>query len=58
MTQHLASAYMSVLNCALVAHSVSLWYRTAICITEDKFSLGFYWRQMVGYYVEDTVSHW
>ena len=33
-------------------------YWTTMCTTQDKFSLGFYRKQMVGYYVDDTVSHW
>ncbi len=36
----------------------ALCYRTTMCTTQDKFSLGFYRKQMVGYYVDDTVSHW
>lgn len=36
----------------------ALCYWTTMCTTQDKFSLGFYRKQMVGYYVDNTVSHW
>lgn len=43
--------------CSCCPLSVSaLCYRTTMCITLDKFSPGFYWKQMAWYYVGDTVG--
>lgn len=44
------------LRCSRCPLSASLHLAT-MCTTQVKFSLGFYRKQMVGYFVDDTVSH-